>query len=104
MIRDVLTKYGYEVVGEAEDGGEAVKKYQELRPDLVTMDIVMKESSGIDGVKGIIKVDPKAKILIISAMGQQVMMIKAIQSGASGFIVKPFKPEMLLEEVRRVLG
>ncbi len=104
LIRDVLTKFGYEVVGEAENGEDAVLKYQALKPDIVTMDIVMKGKSGIDAIKDIMKVDPNAKILTISAMGQQAMMVEAIQAGASGFVVKPFKSELLVEEVKRICG
>ena len=104
LIKDVLVKFGYEVVAEAESGEEAALKYQQTRPDVVTMDIVMKGENGIDAIKNIIKFDPQAKILVISAMGQQAMMVEAIQAGASGFVVKPFKAEMLLMEVKRVLG
>ena len=104
LIKDILSKYGYEVVGEAEDGGDAVNKYSSLKPDLVTMDIVMKEKTGIDTVKEIMKNNPDAKILMISAMGQQAMVVEAIQAGAKGFVMKPFKPEVLLEEVKRIVG
>ncbi len=104
MIKDILSKYGYEIAGEAEDGGQAAEKYTSLKPDLVTMDIVMRDKSGIDGVKEITKLDPDAKILMISAMGQQAMVVDAIQAGAKGFVIKPFKPEVLLEEVKRILG
>lgn len=104
MIKDILTKYGYEVVGEAEDASEVSAKYTALKPDLVTMDIVMRDKSGIDGVKEIMKVDANAKILIVSAMGQQAMIVDAIQAGAKGFVIKPFKPEVLLEEVKRIVG
>jgi len=104
MIKDIVTKYGYEVAGEAESGREAVEKYTALKPDLVTMDIVMQEQTGIDAVKEIIKLDPEAKILMISAMGHQAMVVDAIQAGAKGFAVKPFKPEVLIEEIKRIAG
>ncbi len=104
MIKDVLLKGGYEVAGEAENGRDAVTRYKELKPDLVTMDIVMKEKSGIDAVKEITAVDKNARIIVISAMGQQSMVVDAIQAGAKGFVVKPFKAEVLLEEVKRVIG
>jgi len=104
MIKDIIAKYGYEVVGEAEDGEDAVIKYQALKPDLVTMDIVMQKKSGIDAVKEIVKADPNAKVLMISAMGQQAMVVEAIQAGAKGFAIKPFKPEVLLEEIKRIIG
>jgi len=104
MIRDIATKFGYEVVGEAQDAADAAVKYASLKPDLVTMDIVMRDKSGIDGVKEIMKVDPKAKVLMISAMGQQAMVVEAIQAGAKGFVIKPFKPEVLVEEIQRIVG
>jgi two-component system chemotaxis response regulator CheY len=74
------------------------------KPDLETMDIVMKEKTGIEGVRDLMKADPSARVLMISAMGQQAMIIEAIQAGAKGFVIKPFKPEVLLEEVRRIAG
>lgn len=104
MIRDILERHGYEIVGEAENGEQAVEMYKKLRPDLVTMDITMPEMDGITAVKEIMKFDPKAKIIICSAMGQQAMVIDAIQAGARDFIVKPFQPERVLEAVTKVLG
>ncbi|EAX48654.1 response regulator receiver protein [Thermosinus carboxydivorans Nor1] len=104
MIKDILTKNGYEVVGEAENGLKAIEKYQELRPDLTTMDITMPEMDGITAVKQIKKIDPAAKIIMCSAMGQQAMVIEAIQSGARDFIVKPFQPDRVLEAVRKAVG
>ncbi|MDN5293743.1 MAG: two-component system, chemotaxis family, chemotaxis protein CheY [Eubacteriales bacterium] len=103
MIRDILERHGYEVVGEAENGEQAVEMYKKLRPDLVTMDITMPEMDGITAVKEIMKFDPKAKIIMCSAMGQQAMVIDAIQAGARDFIVKPFQPERVLEAVTKVL-
>ena len=104
MIKDVLQKFGYEIVGEAEDGQAAVDRYAALKPDMVTMDLVMQHKSGIDAVKEIMQIDPNAKILMISAMGQQAMIVDAIQAGAKGFVIKPFKPEVLVEEVKRIVG
>lgn len=104
MIKDILRKGGYEVVGEAEDGSKAVEKYKELRPDLVTMDITMPEMDGITAVKEIRKIDGNAQIIMCSAMGQQAMVIDAIQAGAKDFVVKPFQPERVLEAVRKVLS
>ncbi len=104
MIKDILTKNGYEIVGEAENGRVAVDKYQELRPDLTTMDITMPEMDGITAVKEIRKTDPKANIIMCSAMGQQAMVIDAIQAGAKDFIVKPFQPDRVLEAVRKALS
>ncbi|AZR72366.1 two-component system response regulator [Anoxybacter fermentans] len=104
MIKNILTEAGYEVVAEAENGKQAVEKYNELRPDLVTMDITMPEMDGITAVKEIMAIDSNAKIIMCSAMGQQAMVIEAIQSGAKDFIVKPFKNERVLEAVKKILG
>ncbi len=104
MIGDILTQAGYEVVGEAETGAQAVEKYTELGPDLVTMDIVMPDMGGIDAVREIVQKDPDARILMCSAMGQQALVVEAIQAGAKDFVVKPFQPSRVLEAVQRVLG
>ncbi len=104
MISDILSGAGYEVVGEAESGVQAIERYRELRPDLVTMDIVMPDMGGIEAVREIIKADPEAKILMCSAMGQQALVVEAIQAGAKDFVVKPFQPSRVLEAVQRVLG
>ncbi|SMC65859.1 response regulator [Sporomusa malonica] len=104
MIKDILSKNGYDVVGEAENGLKAVEKYQELKPDLTTMDITMPEMDGITAVKEIKKIDAAAKVIMCSAMGQQAMVIEAIQSGARDFIVKPFQPDRVLEAVRKAVG
>jgi two-component system chemotaxis response regulator CheY len=104
MIADILKGAGFEVVGEASSGTEAVEKYKELKPDLVTMDIVMPDMGGIDAVREIIKIDPKARILMCSAMGQQGLVVEAIQAGARDFVVKPFQPSRVLEAVQRLLG
>ena len=104
MIKDILTKNGYEVVGEGENGIRAVEKYKELTPDLVLMDITMPEMNGIDAVKNIKAIDPGAKIVMCSAMGQQAMVIESIQAGARDFIVKPFQADRVLEAVRKVIG
>ncbi|HET9986689.1 MAG TPA: response regulator [Longimicrobiales bacterium] len=104
MLKDILTQAGFEVVGEAQTGSEAVARYRELRPDLVTMDIIMPDMGGIDAVKEIVKEAPAAKVLMCSAMGQQALVIEAIQAGARDFVVKPFQPSRVLEAVQRVLG
>ena len=104
MISDILSQAGYEVVGEAETGVQAVEKYKQLKPDLVTMDIVMPDMGGIEAVKAIVEHDPGARILICSAMGQQALVVEAIQVGAKDFVVKPFQPSRVLEAVQRVLG
>ena len=95
MIKDILTKNGYTVVGEAENGAKAVEKYAELKPDLVLMDITMPEMDGIQALKKIKEADPSATVIMCSAMGQQAMVIESIQSGAKDFIVKPFQTEFL---------
>jgi two-component system chemotaxis response regulator CheY len=104
MIKNIITKSGYDVVGEAENAGIAVDLYKELRPDLVTMDITMPEMDGISGVKAIRSIDPKANIIMVSAMGQQAMVMEAIQAGAKDFIVKPFQQERILQAMERVLA
>jgi two-component system chemotaxis response regulator CheY len=104
MISDILAQAGYEVIGEAESGAQAVQRYQELKPDLVTMDIVMPDMSGIEAVREICKTDPDARILMCSAMGQQALVVEAIQAGAKDFVVKPFQPSRVLEAVQRLLG
>ncbi len=103
MIKDILNKNGYTVVGEAENGMTALEKYKELKPDLVTMDITMPEMDGISAVKQIRAFDSKARVIMCSAMGQQAMVIDAIQAGALDFIVKPFQPERVLEAVGKAL-
>jgi two-component system chemotaxis response regulator CheY len=104
MISDILNQAGFEIVGEAESGLQAVQKYRELKPDLVTMDIVMPDMGGIEAVREICRTDPEAKILMCSAMGQQALVVEAIQAGAKDFVVKPFQPSRVLEAVQRVLG
>lgn len=104
MIRDILTKNGYEVVGEAPDGSVAVEKFKELKPDLTTMDITMPEMDGIAALKEIKKLDPNAKVIMCSAMGQQAMVIDAIQAGAKDFIVKPFQADRVIEAIKKTLG
>ena len=104
MLKDILTKSGYEVVGEAADGIEALSKYNELKPDLVTLDITMPNKDGIAALKDIKAADPSAVCIMCSAMGQQSMVIEAIQSGAKDFIVKPFQADRVLESVKKVIG
>ena len=104
MIKDILTKNGYNIAGEAENGAKAVEKYAELKPDLVLMDITMPEMDGIQALKKIRESDPNAAIIMWSAMGQQAMVIESIQSGAKDFIVKPFQADRVIEAVRKVVG
>jgi two-component system chemotaxis response regulator CheY len=104
MIKEILSKNGYEVVGEAQDGSIAIEKYKELKPDLVTMDITMPEMDGIAALKEIKKFDANAKVIMCSAMGQQAMVIDAIQAGAKDFIVKPFQADRVIEAIKKTLG
>jgi len=101
-IKNMLTKNGYEIVGEAENGAIGVQMYKDLHPDIVTMDITMPEMSGLDALKEIIKSDAQAKVVMVSAMGQEAMVREAIVSGAKGFIVKPFKEEGILAAIKKL--
>jgi two-component system chemotaxis response regulator CheY len=103
LLKDIVTKAGMEVVGEAANGEEAVQKYMELKPDVVTMDITMPVMDGIQAIKEIKKQDPAAKIIVCSAMGQQAMVIEAIQAGAKDFIVKPFQANRVIEAIQKVV-
>ena len=102
MLKDILSKNGYEVVGEAANGKEAIDKYIELRPDLVLLDITMPEMDGLTALKEIKHIDPQAVVVVCSAMGQQNMVIEAIQNGAIDFIVKPFQQNRVLESLERL--
>lgn len=104
MLKKILVENGYEVVGEAENGQRAIDRYKELSPNLVIMDITMPELNGIEATKGIKAVDPNALIIMCSAMGQQSMVIEAIQAGARDFIVKPFQQDRVVEAVKKVIG
>jgi two-component system, chemotaxis family, chemotaxis protein CheY len=104
MIRDILSKNGYDVCGEANDGQQAIEKFKELKPDLITMDITMPEMDGIQALKEIKKIEPNAKVIMCSAMGQQAMVIDAIQAGAKDFIVKPFQADRVIEAIKKTLG
>lgn len=104
MIKDILTKNGYNVAGEAENGARAVEQYSALKPDLVLMDITMPEMDGIQALKKIKESDPGAMVIMCSAMGQQAMVIESIQSGAKDFIVKPFKPDRIMKTVASIVG
>ena len=104
MIKDILTKNGYEVAGEAENGAIAVSKYEETKPDLVLLDITMPEMDGIQALKQIKAKNPAANVIMCSAMGQQAMVIEAIQAGAKDFIVKPFQADRVVEAVKKVIG
>jgi two-component system chemotaxis response regulator CheY len=103
LLKDILVKNGFLVIGEAANGSEATKIYQDLKPDIVTMDITMPEMDGITAVKEIIKIDDKAVIVMCSAMGQQAMVLDAIQAGAKDFIVKPFQEDRVIDAMNKVL-
>jgi two-component system chemotaxis response regulator CheY len=104
MLKDILSNNGFEVVGEAANGNEAVEKFEQLSPDLVTMDITMPVCDGISALKQIVGKNPAAKVIMCSAMGQQAMVIESIQAGAKDFIVKPFQAPRVLESIKKVLG
>src|SRR6056297_924776 len=104
ILKDIVSKNGFEVAGEAANGVEAVERYKELKPDVTTMDITMPEMNGIEAIKKIKSEDGDAKIIVCSAMGQQAMVIDAIQAGAKDFIVKPFQHSRVVEAITKVLG
>lgn len=104
MIKDILEKNGFEVVGEANNGIKAVELYKKETPDVVTMDITMPDMDGIEAVKQIKAIDANAKIIMCSAMGQQTMVMDAIKAGARDFIVKPFQPDRVLEAINKVVS
>ena len=103
-IRNILVKEGYEVVAESSNGREAVENYQEFKPELVTMDITMPEMDGIAALKEIRALDPDAKVVMCTAMGQKNMVVEAIQAGAKDFIVKPFQPDRVVEALQKLLA
>lgn len=104
MLKDIFLRAGYEVVAEGENGEVALQLYREARPDLVTMDIVMPKKSGIEALQDIIADDPQARVIMVSALGQDALVLEAVESGARDFIVKPFREEKVLETVRRVVA
>ncbi len=103
MIREIIEMEDYEVVAEAIDGVQAVELYQERRPELVTMDIVMPKRSGIDALKGILELDADARVVMCSALGQETLVMESLQAGAKDFIVKPFKPDSVLSTLKKVM-
>jgi two-component system chemotaxis response regulator CheY len=103
MIREIVESEGFEVCGEASDGIEAIDEYKRLQPDVVTMDIVMPRKSGIDAVRGIMDIDPTACVVMCSALGQETLVTEALQAGAKDFIVKPFKPDSVIDTLKKVL-
>jgi two-component system chemotaxis response regulator CheY len=103
MIREIIEPEGFDVVAEAGDGTDAVTAFKEHSPDIITMDIVMPKMSGIEAVKEIIRLDPGAKIVMCSALGQEALVMEALKAGASDFIVKPFKPDAVVVTLRKAL-
>ena len=104
MVSDALSGGGHEVVGEASNGVEAYDRFQELRPDVTTLDITMPEKDGLSALKDILSFDPTAKVVMCSALGQEGQVLAALKGGAKDFVVKPFQPSRVLEAVQRVLG
>lgn len=104
MLKDIFVRAGYQVVAEAEDGEMALERYREIRPDIVTMDIVMPKRSGIEALRDIVSHDPAACVIMVSALGQDSLVLEAVEAGARDFIVKPFREERVLDVVRRVAG
>jgi two-component system, chemotaxis family, chemotaxis protein CheY len=104
MLREIFVTAGYEVVGEATHGVEAVQRYQELQPDLTTMDIVMPYKNGVEATREIVRSNPKAVVVICSALGQEALVTEALEAGAADFVVKPFRGEDVLAMARKVLG
>lgn len=102
QLKNILVKNGHEVIGEAGNGKDAIQKYMDTQPDVTTMDITMPEMDGIDAVKEIIKQNSEAKIIMCTAMGQQGMILDAINAGAKDFIVKPFNEERVIEAIKKV--
>ena len=104
MLRDILTEGGHEVVGEAADGNEAVAAFQEHQPDIVTLDIVMPRKSGLEALRDIMSISPEANVVMCSALGQEALVMEALDAGARDFVVKPFKPEQVLAAVDKAAG
>mgnify|MGYP000105676257 CR=1 FL=1 len=102
MLKDICVRAGFEVVAEADNGETAVELYREHRPDLVTMDIVMPRRSGIEALQDIMLEDPQARVVMVSALGQDSLVLEAVETGARDFIVKPFKEEKVLDVIRRI--
>jgi two-component system chemotaxis response regulator CheY len=104
MVSDALTKGGHEVVGEGANGAEAVQRYQELQPDLTTLDITMPEKDGLEALREIVALDPAAKVIMCSALGQESKVLEAVKSGAKDFVVKPFQPDRILDACAKALA
>jgi len=103
-IKRILDGNGFEVIGEAENGAIAVEKYKELKPDIVTMDITMPEMTGLEALKEIREFDPEAKVIMVSAMGQEGMVRETIMLGVKSFIIKPFKNDHVIQTLNKILA
>ena len=103
VLKDLVEKAGFRVVGEASDGEEAVRLYEEKKPDVVLLDITMPKMDGLAALKQILKIDPAARVIMCSALGQQRLILQAIQLGAKDFIVKPFRPERVIGSIKKIL-
>lgn len=104
LVRDALSKAGHEIVGEAENGNQAIQLYKDLKPDLVTMDITMREKDGLDAASEILKSDSRARIIMVTALGQEDLLARAIKMGVKDFVVKPFPPERLQQAAAKALS
>lgn len=102
MLRNILTSHGHTIVAEAENGLKAIEAYQQSKPDIMLIDLIMPEMGGIEAVKRIMEIDPKARVIICSAMGQQALVVEAMQAGARDFIIKPFQPTSVIEAVQKM--
>ena len=104
MLSDALSKGGHEIVGEAVNGEDAVSRFEELRPEVTTLDITMPEKDGLSALREIVAIDPTARVIMCSALGQETKVLEAIKSGARDFVVKPFQPERVLEAIAKALA
>jgi two-component system, chemotaxis family, chemotaxis protein CheY len=104
MVSDVLTKGGHEVVGEAGNGVEAIARFQELRPEVMTLDITMPEKDGLSALRELMELEPTARVVMCSALGQESKVLESIKLGAKDFVVKPFQPDRVLEAVGKALA
>ncbi|MCS7205782.1 MAG: response regulator [Leptospiraceae bacterium] len=104
LVKDALTSKGHVIVGEAENGNQAIELYEKLKPDLVTMDITMREKDGLEAAAEILKKDPNARIIMVTALGQEDLLARAIKMGVKDFVVKPFPPERLIQATEKALS
>ncbi|MBN1762556.1 MAG: response regulator [Methanomicrobia archaeon] len=104
MLKNILSANGHEVIGEAENGIQSMEKYEQLKPELITMDVVMPQMDGIEATKEIMRNHPEAKVVMCTAVGQQAKVLEAMKAGAKGYIVKPFQAPNVLEELKKVLS